>query len=229
MPTLSSNVTLDLSEAVVILLSLLSLFSPTAAIGPIATVTAAASSAERRHIAFRVALLYFVIMAASLWVGHYVLKLLGIEPGALTATGGVALFISGLPLMSHGNKSEQAEHHIAATEGSDDWDSLAFVPLTFPLTIGGATVAFAVALSGRYSTLIDLLIMTGISALVAVSVWLTLMLAGGGQSKLKPVSMDLLTRVSGIILVSLSMQFLVSGLTELFATTEFAKHFIHGS
>jgi small neutral amino acid transporter SnatA (MarC family) len=41
--------------------------------------------------------------------------------------------------------------------------------------------------------------------------------------------MDLLTRVSGIILVSLSMQFLVSGLTELFATTEFAKHFIHGS
>ena len=123
----------------------------------------------------------------------------------------------------------QAEHHIAATEGSDDWDSLAFVPLTFPLTIGGATVAFAVALSGRYSTLIDLLIMTGISALVAVSVWLTVMLAGGVQSKLKPVSMDLLTRVSGIILVSLSMQFLVSGLTELFATTEFAKHFIHGS
>ncbi len=220
------TVTIDFSEAIVILLSLLSLFSPTAAIGPIATVTAAASQAQRRRIAIRVALLYLVIMAASLWTGHYVLQLLGIQPGALTATGGIALLISGLPLMSHGNKSE-GEHHVAAVEGSDDWDALAFVPLTFPLTIGGATVAFGIALSGRYSTLIDLFILTGLSAVVAVSVWLTVMLAGGVEAKLKPGSADVLTRVSGIILVSLSMQFLVSGVTELFATTDLAKHLIH--
>jgi multiple antibiotic resistance protein len=207
---------MDLSTATGVFLGLLSLFSPTAAIGPIAAFAENAQDDQRRRLAWRVALLYLSILVPSLWLGHFALSFLGISTSALTATGGIALFVSGFPLMTRGSKAEGARDQEKGSVPAVDLDRLSFVPITFPITIGGATVAYAIALSGRYATPLDLVAITGIAAIVAAIVYATVRLTGA-VARMSAGAMDVLTRFSGIILVSLSMQFFVAGIGQLFA------------
>jgi multiple antibiotic resistance protein len=215
-------VTITATQTVVVFVSLLAMFSPPATLGAAAAILSGAPRAVQRRLAWEIGRNYALVLLLAIWLGRYLLLLLGISSGALTATGGAALLYQGLPLMTRGAKSpeprlEASKDSVAA--GSSNWDQLAVVPLLFPVTIGGGTIAVVIAAAERYPTLPDLGVLSGVILAMAPVVALTFLAAGPVSGRLSTGAQDVLARFSGIVLVALATQLLVEGLTGLVAAT----------
>jgi multiple antibiotic resistance protein len=208
----------DALQFALILVTFIAMFSPPATLAAAATMLGGASRDVLRRLAWRVARGYVLVMLAAVWLGHYLLTALGIATAALTATGGAALLHQGWPLMTRGIKAEQSEPRVQ-TPDATRWDDLAVVPLLFPLSIGGGTIAVAITAAGRHQSVEGLLLVSAVVLAMVPVVVLTFLGAGTLRGRLSAGALDVLARISGIVLVALSVQLLVDGLSELLAAS----------
>src|SRR6478609_6660818 len=107
-------------------------------------LTRDASHEIRRILAWRVARNSFFVLVCSFFLGALVLKFYGISVPVLRVAGGFIVAVSGWKLLNKGSRTE-----IEATPNSahlGDPLSLAFYPLTLPLTTGPGTIAVMISL-----------------------------------------------------------------------------------
>lgn len=212
--------TVTTSELLLFAISLLAMFSPLATLGPAAAYLGDAPPAIQRRVSLLIARNYVVVTLVTVLLGDVVLKALGISAAALTVTGGAALLHQGWPLMTRAGKA--ADREVAATANLGAWEDMAAVPLTFPITIGGGTIAVVVSAATRYSNLPDLAAVAVICVLMAIPVFLTFYFAGRLVRHLSSGAVDAVNRVSGIILFALGAQLTVKGLHGLYHLTDAA-------
>jgi multiple antibiotic resistance protein len=130
--------------------------------------------------------------------GHYILDYLGISMESLMVAGGILLGIVALDMMK--GKVESGEDAHGA--------NLALVPLGTPLLAGPGAVVAAMLLVGRSEQASDkALAAAGIFAALVV-VWIALRLAGQLVKLLKETGVDLFTRVMGILLAAIAVEFI---------------------
>lgn len=206
--------TVTAPELVLFAISLLAMFSPLATLGPAASLLGDAPLATQRQIALLVTRNYVAVMLLTVLLGNFLLSALGISTAALTLTGGAALLHQGWPLMTRAGKA--ADRQVATAAAPGHWEQLAAVPLTFPITIGGGTIAVAVSASGRYAGWIDLAALGVVCVLMGIPVFLTLSFAGRLVRRLSDGAIDAVNRISGIILFGLGAQLAVKGLHGLY-------------
>ena len=202
-------------EYMLFFITLLTLFSPPAAIAAFASITERFPHDIQKKVAKRVARNYIIVMIISITVGEYILLLLGITTPALMITGGIAVFIAGIPMMTYGQKlnvvvKEEDYQSVPRSE----WEEVVGVPMTFPMAVGGATVAIAISTSSQTNALLDYFVLVGIVLAMALIIYLITMAASSLAKRLGG-SIDILTRVSGIIIVAIAIQILASGLSGL--------------
>jgi len=184
------------------------------------SMTKRASIATRRTLARRVAVYSFFVMAASLLVGAFVLKIYGISVPVLRVAGGLIVAISGWKLLNEGSTKTLDE--ASTPERKTEYMSQAFYPLTLPLTTGPGTIAvmvslglsraaysdygqdFSFLLSGLLATVV---IATAIYVCFAFSDWLERMLGHAGT--------DIAVRLSAFILFCLGVQIIWTGASDL--------------
>ena len=151
----------SLANPLLMFLSLFALYSPLAAVSSYFPTVAKLNPSSRD--AWPGVFMYVSIFAlVALWIGEPLLELLGVTTAALTATGGVALLYAGIPLMRGVEEAPAAEAQekaeaegpkaLAAAERSgggpvkdEGWRKVLFMPVTFPLTVGGTTFAILVS------------------------------------------------------------------------------------
>lgn len=92
------------------------------------------------------------------------------------------------------------------------------VPLLFPLSMGGGTIAVGISLAGHSDSLSGLIQLSVVILLMLPTIALTFLATGPLHGRLSPGVMDTLARISGIILVTLAIQLLVSGMVGLITT-----------
>ena len=206
--------TAGISQLVLFAISLLAMFSPLATLGPAASILGAAPPAMQRRVALLIARNYVVVTVLTVLLGNLLLTALGISTAALTLTGGAALLHQGWPLMTRAGKAEDRAIPVAPVP--INVIDMATVPLTFPITVGGGTIAVVIGATGRYGTPADLAALAGICALMAVPIFLTFSFAGRLVRQLGGGAVDAVNRVSGIILFALGAQLAVEGLHGLY-------------
>ena len=207
--------TIPFEQLVILFTSLFAIFSPPAAIGAIAAICSRFSRPIQRQMAWRIAAYFGAVLITVAWIGQWLLEILGIQDAGLMVAGGIALFLAGLPFMLGTKKPETVKEQIEDAEREENWHSVAVIPLTFPISVGGASVAIVVAVAGVYDTVPDLLAISAVCVLMSLVVLATHFFAGPLAHLLGPGGMDILTRVSGIILVAIAAQILARGFFEL--------------
>lgn len=212
--------TVTFGELTLFAISLLAMFSPLATLGPAASLLGEAPPATQRRVAMLVARNYVVVTVLTVLLGNLVLTALGISTAALIVTGGAALLHQGWPLMTRAGKAE--DRNIALDQAPADWVDLAAVPLTFPITIGGGTIAVVISASGRFHTPADMAAVAAVCALMAVPIFFTFSFAGRLVRHLSGGAADAVNRVSGIILFALGAQLSVKGLFGLYQAADAA-------
>lgn len=203
---------MTLEELLVFGVGLLSIVNPFANIGAFAAVTGSYPRLIQKQIALRTTLAVTIVMVGAAWVGLKVLKLLGITVPMLQTAGGLILLINALKMVT-GSLARSEE---GSAGWRDDWRAVAVVPLGIPLTVGGATVALIIATASAAGGLVDLMKISGVCLLVALISGMLYVFAQKLSRHLGPTGLEIITRLSGIILASIAIGVFAAGLRGLF-------------
>jgi multiple antibiotic resistance protein len=209
-------------EAWVLFFALFALYSPLAALPSYLPVIRGFTHRQlvRLSIGLWLNAAGFVILA--IWVGEYLLELLGLSVAALTATGGVALGWEAVRLMlgKAGMVEElepgQLERGVKPTaHPAADLRSVLFMPITFPLTVGGTTFAFGVSASADVGTATERAYLTVAAIIYGAVTAITLYLAGRLETRISLQGTLLADRLAGILLTAIAVILLANGFTDL--------------
>jgi multiple antibiotic resistance protein len=167
-------------------------------------------------MARRTAGYYALSILLVTWVGRPLLRVLGLSLPALHLAGGFVLLLAALPMVTQYQRTDaRAEAELQARGNDRSWVHLVAVPLTFPISIGGATVAAVIAAAGESPSLARAMATSLVCLAVSLAVWLTLRSAIPLTRRMSHASMLALTAVAGLILLCIAFQIIAAGLRGL--------------
>ncbi len=100
-------------------------------------------------------------------------------------------------------------------EEAVDSPSVAVVPLAIPLLAGPGSMSTVILFSNQTEGIIDNLALLIICLLVALIIWGILHFAPQIGDRMSQTSMNVTTRIMGLILAAMSVEFIVGGLRNL--------------
>ncbi|MFC5203124.1 MarC family protein [Streptomyces kaempferi] len=202
-------------HALLLFLALFALYSPIAALSSYLPYMDGYSPKEQLKLSFGLFRNVTVLMLLALWVGEPLLELLGISTAALSATGGIALILAAVPMMTGSANPPPAPGEAAGRGPKAPWRSIVFTPLTFPLTFGGTTFGFFVAYRADVDGWKAGIAMTVAGLAYAAVTGITLYLSGHVVRRVSPSVAALLDRVAGILLTAIAVTLIASGGTRM--------------
>ena len=175
------------------------------------SLTRGMSSGERRQVAVRACIIAFGIMAFFGVAGDVVLKALGVSLPAFRIAGGLLLFwIAFEMVFERRNERKQQTAETAITQ--DHIRNVAAFPLAIPLMAGPGALTAMILLAGRAGgdplLLVTLALICGLVILSCLAVFLT---ATPIARLLGVTGNVVLTRLLGVILAALAVQFVIDG------------------
>jgi multiple antibiotic resistance protein len=196
------------------LISLFIIIDPPGNIFPYLALSAGYAPNAARGLAWRACLYAFLILALFVGVGRILLQFFGITLPALQIAGGLILFRIAVDMLEgrgHFNRIDTSSSLNAA-----DYRDVALVPLAVPLLSGPGAISTALVLTSRSKNYLeDVLILLSL-ALVLLLTYLCFRFAQSLLSVLKESRVRLLTRVMGLIMAALAVQFVLEGLGAAF-------------
>ena len=179
--------------------------------GPIfAGLTAGTPVSHRRNMAVRSTLVATAILGGFALVGQVFLNYLGVSLAAFRIAGGIMLFLIALEMVFEkrtARRTERAEG-VMATEHED----ISIFPMGIPMIAGPGSIASAMLLMARAHGLVAHLVMFGALASVMVLMLLSLLVAGPLMAVVGVKIEAVITRILGVILGALAVQFVLDGL-----------------
>lgn len=175
------------------------------------SVTRGMDAAQRKVVAIRASIIAFGLLAFFALAGDALLRLLGVSLPAFRIAGGLLLFwIAFEMVFERRNERKQNTAEIAITK--DHIQNIAAFPLAIPLMAGPGALTAMMLLAGRANGDTAMLaLLVGIAALVVLSCTITFFLATPISNMLGVTGNVVLTRLLGVILAAMAVQFVVDG------------------
>ena len=174
----------------------------------------------RRHLATVVARNAFLLLAAAMLVGSYVLQFFGISLPVVRVAGGLVLVASGWRLLHEGHAGDVPQSDEVVDAWEREVSRRSFYPLTFPLTVGPGSISIAITLGARAArdaaeraayVAADLV---GIS-IIAVTVYLSYRFASRLIARLGETGTNVFLRLSAFIMLCVGISILWGGIVGL--------------
>lgn len=142
--------------------------------------------------------------------GSLIFRLFGITMGAFKIAGGVLIGLNALDMVQ-ARRSQQRETPIEKAEGMEKED-VGIMPLGVPLLGGPGAISTVMVLTGASPGVVTTLGVYGAIALTAFVSYLTLAAASRVEQRLGQTGMRVLTRLMGLVLCAIAVQFIVDGI-----------------
>ncbi len=179
----------------------------------------------RAHVSRWVSIYAFSIVAASLYIGAYVLSFFGITIPVLRVAGGIIVAMSGWHMLNEPDATQQRRSQTPNPKSITVPPSrLAFYPLTMPLTTGPGTISVAISIgagrpSGFHAPLLEFFIETlAAVALLVGLVYLFYRNAARLADLIGPTGTTIVVRLSAFLLFCIGIQVFWNGAAELLGT-----------
>ncbi len=187
---------------------------PIGAIPVFIAMTTANTEVERHGMARRATVTAFLVLAFFGVTQMWLFRFFGFTMGAFRVAGGLFLFIIAFEMLTaHATGArETAEER---TEGQEKPD-ISLTPLAVPLLAGPATITGVVLAFGQARGPLQTLSVTLALVGVCVSTWLLLRASTRINALLRTSGTKIASRMMGLILAAMAVQFAAAGLVELF-------------
>jgi multiple antibiotic resistance protein len=174
------------------------------------SLTARYSIQERRAIARRALMVALAIQLLFVIFGNYIFGYLSIQLYSFSIAGGILLSIVAMEMLfGRKTRTEYQEK-----EQEEEKENITVVPLAIPLHTGPASIITGMILFAKADTLF----MKAMFVLAAACVYLISMVILVKSDFIfrifKPLGMKVITRVMGLILLTLAVQFVVNGVKD---------------
>ncbi len=174
------------------------------------SVTHGLPAAARRGVGYRAAAIAAIILIGTALAGNWLLARLGIGLPAFRISGGILLFVIagemvlGIRPAREARQAEQAiEEHVR---------NIAAFPLAIPLIAGPGAITATLLLAGQTETSPAFLAtLVGIIIVIAAVCAIAFLFAGSVARLLGVTGNVVLSRLLGVVLAALAVQFVIDG------------------
>ncbi|MBL4597779.1 MAG: MarC family protein [Rhizobiaceae bacterium] len=178
-------------------------------------VTAGMKASERRSVAVNSIIIAFVLLIIFALAGSTILDTLGITIHAFKIAGGLMLFYIAFEMIF---EKRQARHEKSSQTAltKDDISNIAVFPMAIPMIAGPGAISATILLAENFGEtwsgfgILVLLIASVMALLLA-----TFLLADYIDKAIGTTGRNILSRLMGVLLAALSVQFVADGITAL--------------
>ena len=199
-----------LQELFLIFTSVLFIVDPLTAVPTFLAMTQRDVPAVRRLMARRGAWTCAITLTAFALGGSVIFRLFGITLGAFKIAGGVLIGLSALDMVQ-ARRSQQKETPIEKAEGIEKED-VGIMPLGVPMLAGPGAISTVMVLAGTSKSPVTTAGLYGAIVLTALLSYVTLAGAMRVEQRLGQTGMRILTRLMGLVLSAIAVQFIVDGI-----------------
>lgn len=207
---------LEFTEYTKIFISLFAILDPIGMIPVIILFTAGMTAAQRNRTGRLASFTVFSIFITALLIGEPLLAFFGISINSFRLAGGILLMVMAFKMLN-GNLNQLTPE----TQGLSSEDSrsvMAIVPLSTPLLAGPGSISTVILDAHKGSDITHYLSMSLIIFLLSLSVWLTFLVAPWVERRMGTLGIDIFTRLMGLILAAIAVEFIAGGMRGLFPT-----------
>lgn len=179
-------------------------------------LTRGMNRSERQQVGMRASLIGLLVLAIFAVAGAAILSVFGITLPAFRVAGGLLLFYIAFEMIFE-RRTERKEKSADVAITRDHIHNIAAFPLAIPLIAGPGAISATVLLSGSFGGAAGAGILLVVIAIAIAITYLVFLLAERVDRFLGQTGRSILTRLLGVILAALAVQFVADGIKALMA------------
>ena len=199
-----------IQDLLLVLTSVLFIVDPFATVPSFLAMTERDTPEFRRVLARRGAWTAAITLTAFGLGGALIFKLFGITIGAFKIAGGVLIGLNALDMVQ-ARRSSQRETAVEKAEGIQKED-IGIMPLGVPMLAGPGAISTVMVLALGSKSIVTTIALYASIAITAYISYLTLAAASLVERRLGQTGMRILTRLMGLILCAIAIQFVLDGI-----------------
>jgi multiple antibiotic resistance protein len=176
-----------------------------------AGLTHGATPAHRRSMAIRAVVVAAIILFVFAAVGEAMLKALGVSLSAFRIAGGIMLFLIALEMVFE-KRTERREDRAAKIAQSPEVEDVSIFPMAMPMIAGPGSIASVMLMMSRNHGFEKVsVVIAALATILALT--LVALLAAGPLMRLLGARIEaVITRILGVLLGALAVQFVIDGI-----------------
>jgi len=205
---------LELQDYLKIFIGILAILNPLGAIPMYLSLTAHHNEQEKKQVAYAAARGAAIILLVTLFFGELILGVFGITVNSFRVGGGILILLMAISMLhaqTSGAKNTEAERQEAQRK-----ESISIVPLAMPILAGPGAISSIILYGDRADGWQHNLIVAAEIVVVGFIIALLLRVSGKIARQLGQTGMNIVTRVMGLILAAIAVEFISLGLKGLF-------------
>ncbi|HWH03452.1 MAG TPA: MarC family protein [Gemmatimonadales bacterium] len=199
-----------IQDLLLVLTSVLFIVDPFATVPSFLAMTERDTPEFRRVLARRGAWTTAITLTAFGLGGALIFKLFGITIGAFKIAGGVLIGLNALDMVQ-ARRSSQRETAVEKAEGIQKED-IGIMPLGVPMLAGPGAISTVMVLALGSKSIVTTIALYASIAITAYISYVTLAAASLVERRLGQTGMRILTRLMGLILCAIAIQFVLDGI-----------------
>lgn len=203
-----------IEAGVVAFASFFALIDPIGNAAMFASLTAHDSAKHRRKMAFKGVFIACLLLLMFMFVGEPLLTSLGISLAALRTAGGILLLILAINMVFaiHSGGTSTTDEEEDEARQSDD---ISVFPVATPLIAGAGSISAVILLhaNAQGDTMAEIAVMLALLLVLLITL-VFLLIASQVQRILGTTGLNVISRILGVILSALAVQFVFDGLLQ---------------
>ena len=176
-----------------------------------AGLSSGASPLQRRAMAIRAVGVASIILFVFALFGEKLLHGLGISLASFRIAGGIMLFLIALEMVFE-KRTQRREDRAAEVAADPEADDVSIFPMAMPMIAGPGSIATVMLLMARSTGVQATLVVLGAMVTILLLTLVALLAAGPLMRLLGTRIEAVITRLLGVLLAALAVQFVMDGL-----------------
>lgn len=199
--------------ALVTFTSIFFIVDPIAAIPTYLVITQQETATERRRTARRACIAMTVLLIVFGATGTMLFRAFGITLAAFRTAGGLILWFVAMDMLHGERRTQEGRDEVYEGQIKED---VAITPLAIPMLAGPGAISTAIVLAGQAHGAAQTALVYGSIAVTGVLAYVSLRLGEPLLERLGKTGIRVVTRIMGLILAAVAVQFVFSGVREAF-------------
>lgn len=168
----------------------------------------------RRKTSRQAAWTCVLLLLFVLFSGEFLLQVFGITIDSFRVAGGLLILLMAISMMQ-AHMSDVKQTPDEAQEASLK-DQVGVIPLGIPLLAGPGAISTVILYTHRGHGVLHFLVLSAVTIIVSFLVWLSFALAPWAVKILGQTGINIVTRMMGLIMAAVGIEFITNGLKQLF-------------
>jgi multiple antibiotic resistance protein len=197
--------------------SLFVIVDPLAAVPAFIAMTPGETPTERNRMAKLACLVMTGVLLVFAFLGKWIFKILGLTMPAFQIAASIVLLLVALDML-RAQRSRVVETSEETEAGAEKTD-IAVTPLAIPMLAGPGAISTVILLQSEASKAVNSFLFSaalcGCIIVVCLVTYLILRMATHGARWLNPIAMRVSTRIMGLLLAAVAIQFMLNAIKSL--------------